>query len=46
MPPSNIEVRGYIDLGDIITSIVDLLDLDLEPVAAVVDRVLDTAVQT
>ena len=44
VPPSSIEVRGDIDLGDIISGIVDLSDLDLEPVVVVVDRVLGMAI--
>ena len=45
VPPSILEVKGDIDLGDIIINMVDLLDLDQEPVTVVVGRVLGTAVQ-
>ena len=45
VPPSSREVRGCIDLGDIIAGIVDLSNLDLEPIAAIVDIVLGMTIQ-
>ena len=45
IPPSSIEVSGYIDLEDIITDMVDLSDLDQEPTLIVVARVPSTTVQ-
>ena len=44
VPPNNIEVKGDINLGGIITDIADLLDFGLEPIVAV-DRVLGMVAQ-